>query len=107
MKLFWHKRNTSQKEIAIDPPIDKVLVGFSFEVNKKGQVVAVNAVKSLAYSYVISHLLLKTITSRNRPQRRINDDNPVVEPWTKNPWDFGNYGKEKSYSYSIGMRWLL
>ena len=42
MKLFWHKRNTSQKEIAIDPPIDKVLVGFSFEVNKKGQVVHIS-----------------------------------------------------------------
>lgn len=59
--------------------------------NEKGQVVALNAVKSLAYSYVITQIVLKTVTSRNRPQRKINDDRPAVEPFTKNPWDFGNY----------------
>jgi membrane-associated phospholipid phosphatase len=74
-------------------PIIGLYAGSLIINNKKGQVVAVNAVKSLAYSYVITQLVLKTITARNRPQRKINDDNPVVEPWTKNPWDFGNYDK--------------
>ena len=74
-------------------PIVGLYAGSLIINNRKGQVVAVNAVKSLAYSYVITQLVLKTITSRNRPQRKINDDNPVVEPWTKNPWDFGNYDK--------------
>ena len=74
-------------------PIIGLYAGSLIINNKKGQVVSVNAVKSLAYSYVITQLVLKTITSRNRPQRKINDDNPVVEPWTKNPWDFGNYDK--------------
>lgn len=74
-------------------PIVGLYAGSLLINNKKGQVVAVNAVKSLAYSYVISHLMLKTMFSRNRPQRRIHDNNPVLEPWTKNPWDFGNYGK--------------
>lgn len=72
-------------------PIIGLYAGSLIINNKKGQVVAVNAIKSLAYSYVISQIVLKTIASRNRPQRRINDDNPVEEPFTKNPWDFGNY----------------
>lgn len=72
-------------------PILGLYAGSLIINNKKGQVVAVNAIKSLAYSYVISQIALKTITSRKRPQRRLNDDNPVKEPWTKNPWDFGNY----------------
>ncbi|MBF4516206.1 phosphatase PAP2 family protein [Flavobacterium sp. ANB] len=72
-------------------PIIGLYAGSLIINNKKGQVVAVNAVKSLAYSYVITQIVLKTISSRNRPQRKINDDNPVVEPWTKNPWDFGNF----------------
>ncbi len=74
-------------------PVIGLYAGSLIINNKKGQVVALNAVKSLAYSYVISQIVLKTISSRNRPQRRINDDNPVKEPWTKDPWDFGNYDK--------------
>lgn len=74
-------------------PILGLYAGSLIINNKKGQVVSVNAMKSLAYSYVITQIVLKTIASRNRPQRKINDDNPVVEPWTKNPWDFGNYEK--------------
>ncbi|MFB9079490.1 phosphatase PAP2 family protein [Flavobacterium procerum] len=72
-------------------PIIGLYAGSLIINNEKGQVVAVNAAKSLAYSYVITQIVLKTMTSRNRPQRKINDDKPVVEPWTKNPWDFGNY----------------
>ena len=74
-------------------PVLGLYAGSLIINNKKGQVVAVNAIKSLAYSYVISQIALKTITSRKRPQRRLNDDNPVKEPWTKNPWDFGNYNQ--------------
>lgn len=72
-------------------PIVGLYAGSIIANNQKGQVVAVNAAKSLAYSYVISHLLLKTLIARNRPQRRLTDDRPVVDPWTKNPWDFGNF----------------
>lgn len=59
--------------------------------NKKGQIVAVNSIKSVAYSYVISHLLMKSVFARNRPQRQLNDNVPVTEPWTKDNWDFGNF----------------
>ena len=105
---FWHDHvepNIDYSLPKIDSPIPHVIETDSYIVypilglyagsliinNKKGQVVAVNAIKSLAYSYVISQIVLKTVTSRKRPQRRLNDDNPVKEPWTKNPWDFGNY----------------
>ncbi|MGA9638447.1 phosphatase PAP2 family protein [Flavobacterium sp.] len=59
--------------------------------NQKGQRVAVNAIKAISYSYVISHLLLKTISGRNRPQRPLNGDESAIAPWTKDNWDFGNY----------------
>jgi membrane-associated phospholipid phosphatase len=74
-------------------PIIGLYAGSLIFNNRKGQVVAANATKSLAYSYVITQIVLKTLASRNRPQRKLNDNNPVVEPWTKNPWDFGNYDK--------------
>lgn len=68
------------------------LYAGSFAINnKKGQVAAINAMKAVTYSYVISHILLKTISARNRPQRSINDDNTVIAPLTKNPWDFGDF----------------
>ncbi|GIZ08637.1 phosphatase PAP2 family protein [Flavobacterium sp. UMI-01] len=72
-------------------PILGLYAGSFIANHEKGQVVAINAVKSVAYSYVLSHLVLKTIFARHRPQRRLNDDNPVESPWTKNNWDFGNY----------------
>ncbi|MFZ4107184.1 phosphatase PAP2 family protein [Flavobacterium sp.] len=74
-------------------PIIGLYAGSLIANREKGQVVAVNAIKSISYSYIISHLFLKTLTARNRPQRPINDDRQAVEPWTKNPWDFGNYQK--------------
>lgn len=42
MKIFWRKRDTSKKEIAIDPPAQKALVGLSLEVDKKGRVVYIS-----------------------------------------------------------------
>ncbi|MDR7209983.1 phosphatase PAP2 family protein [Flavobacterium piscis] len=74
-------------------PIIGLYAGSLIINNEKGQVVAVNAIKSLAYSYVLTQVVMKSLASRNRPQRRLNDDNPVKEPWTKDPWDFGNFDK--------------
>lgn len=74
-------------------PIIGLYAGSLVINNKKGQVVAVNAIKSMAYSYVVSQIVLKSLASRNRPHRRINDDRPAKEPFTKNQWDFGNFDK--------------
>lgn len=90
-----HIKSNIPYVIGADPyivyPIIGLYAGSLIINNKKGQVVAVNAVKSLAYSYVITQIVLKSVSGRNRPQRSINDDKPVVEPWTKDPWDFGNF----------------
>lgn len=71
------------------------LVGLyagSFAINnEKGQIVAANAFKSMAYCYLINHLVLKTVFARNRPQRRLSDNQPVKAPWTKDHWDFFNF----------------
>lgn len=72
-------------------PILGLYAGSFVANNRKGQVASVNAIKAITYSYVISHLILKTITARNRPQRLLNDNNPALSPWTKDQWDFGNY----------------
>ena len=72
-------------------PIIGLYAGSVALNNKKGQTVAVNSFKSVAYSYVISHLLLKSVFARNRPQRPLNDDTSGLAPWTKDNWDFGNF----------------
>jgi membrane-associated phospholipid phosphatase len=58
---------------------------------EKGQYVAINAIKSLSYSILISHLVLKSIFARNRPYRPNRTGSKVGDYWTKDPWDFGNY----------------
>jgi membrane-associated phospholipid phosphatase len=91
---IFKKTNTSNiggDDLYIIYPIIGLYAGSLALNNKKGQIAAVNAVKAVAYSYVISHLFLKTVFARNRPQRKINDNNPAVAPWTKDPWDFGNF----------------
>lgn len=72
-------------------PVIGLYVGSLFINHKKGQEVGLNATKSIVYSYLISHIFLKTISARNRPQRKINENQQIVEPFTKNPWDFGNF----------------
>lgn len=59
--------------------------------SEKGQTAAVNSFKALAYSYVISHLVLKTIFGRQRPDPALSDGIPPESPFTSNPLDFGNF----------------
>jgi hypothetical protein len=72
-------------------PIAGLYVGSFITNSEKGQRVAVNAVKAMTYSYVISHLLIKSAFARNRPHRSLNDNLPLYPESTRNPWDFGNY----------------
>ncbi len=72
-------------------PILGLYAGSFVANDRKGQVATVNALKAISYSYVISHLILKTITARNRPQPLLNDDNQALSPFSKDQWDFGNY----------------
>ena len=83
-------------------PIVGLYAGSLLANNKKGQVVALNATKTLAYSYVISHLFMKSIFKRDRPHRKINDNEPILDNKTRNPWDFGNFQGNKLVEYNMG-----
>lgn len=83
-------------------PIFGLYAGSLVINNKKGQIAAVNAIKAVTYSYVISHLALKTIFARNRPQRSSNDNLAVEAPWTKDNWDFGNFHRIYTESKTNG-----
>ncbi len=85
--LHWLSGNNAY----ITYPLIGLYAGSFALNNKKGQIVATNAFKSMAYCFVINHVFLKTIFARNRPQRSLNDSKPAADPWTKDPWDFGNF----------------
>ncbi len=54
------------------------------------QKTGIAAAKATAYSYVISHLLLKTLTGRSRPNPALGVSPPTA-PYTDNPYDWGNF----------------
>jgi len=70
-------------------PFMGLYLGAVITNKEKGQYVALNAFKAIAYSELISQLALKTIFGRNRPNRPLNASNPPA-PWTTNNWDFFN-----------------
>ncbi len=60
--------------------------------NERGQIAAANGIKSLAYSYIISHIALKALFARNRPHRNINDNLPFNKEYhTRDNWEFGQW----------------
>lgn len=59
--------------------------------SEKGQTAVVNSFKALTYSYVISHLILKSVFGRQRPDPALSDGIPPESPFTSNPLDFGNF----------------
>ncbi|MEZ4751998.1 MAG: phosphatase PAP2 family protein [Bdellovibrionota bacterium] len=59
--------------------------------HRKGQVAASLSFKAIIYSYLYSHLLLKTLFARNRPVSRISDPATHVAPFTTNPFEFFNF----------------
>ncbi|MFI2743114.1 phosphatase PAP2 family protein [Zhouia sp. PK063] len=58
--------------------------------SSKGQRAAINSFKALSYSFVISHLALKSIFGRKRPDLTLSDGNPPEYPYTSNPLEFGH-----------------
>ena len=55
---------------------------------EKGQVAAILSTKAMVYSYLYSHLVLKSIFGRSRPCRDL--DHPQEGVYTSNPWKFGH-----------------
>jgi membrane-associated phospholipid phosphatase len=59
--------------------------------SEKGQAAAILSLKAGMYSYIYSHLVLKSIFGRSRPVRDLDHpENSTFETYTDNPWDFGN-----------------
>lgn len=56
--------------------------------SQRGQVAAVLSTKAMIYSYIYSHLFLKSIFGRSRPNPDL--DNPIGGVYTSNIFDFGN-----------------
>lgn len=70
-------------------PFMGLYLGGVITNKEKGQYVAINAFKALAYSELITQLVLKTISGRNRPWRPLDSNNPPA-PWTTDHLDFFN-----------------
>ena len=85
-------------------PIAGLYLGSFLSNHEKGQVVAVNAVKAITYSYVISHLILKSVFKRNRPIREPQNKMFPETKWTDNPWEFGNYANNQPIEFRMGPR---
>ncbi|MDG1805065.1 phosphatase PAP2 family protein [Flavicella sp.] len=80
----------SGEDAYIAYPLIGLYAGSFIVNNEKGQRAAANAIKSMAYSFVITHLALKAIMGRNRPHRSLADNEPVEYPFTRDNWDFFN-----------------
>lgn len=55
----------------------------------RAQKTGMAAAKAVAYSFVISQLLLKSVTGRNRPNPALGRA-PVASPYTDDPFDWGH-----------------
>lgn len=69
------------------------LYAGSFAANySTGQRAALNSIKALGYSYLVSQLALKTIFARQRPDPTLSiKDDPVGMEYSRNPYDFFNF----------------
>lgn len=68
------------------------LYGGSLIANyKTGQMAALNSMKALAYSYLITQVTLKTIFGRDRPDLTLSDGKPAGKGHTDDPYNFFNF----------------
>jgi len=65
--------------------------------DEKGQQVSLMAGKAMAYSVVVTHMILKPIFGRNRPSSDLASCPVVTAPYTCDPYDFGHH-----YTPNIG-----
>lgn len=68
------------------------LYGGSLAANyKTGQMAALNSMKALAYSYLITQVTLKSIFGRDRPDPTLSDGKPPRKGYTDDPYNFFNF----------------
>lgn len=79
-------------------PIISIYLGSFLSNKEKGQYAAINALKAIQYSTLITQISLKTIFGRNRPNRPLSET--ATAPFTNNNWDFFNPRKEFLFASS-------
>jgi membrane-associated phospholipid phosphatase len=68
------------------------LYGGSLAANyKTGQMAALNSMKALAYSYLITQVTLKAVFGRDRPDPTLSDGKPPKKGFTDDPYNFFNF----------------
>jgi PAP2 superfamily len=77
------------------------LAGALFN-DEKSQKAALLAGKATIYSILVSQLVLKSITGRMRPDPSLRTATADVAPYTRNPYDFGNWHSPTLGSSSAG-----
>jgi len=70
--------------------------------NEKMQESALLASKATLYSFLISHVVLKSVTARKRPIPNLSSGNGVDRDFTTNPFDFGFYHTPSFTSSAYG-----
>jgi len=76
------------------------LVGYDLRAQETG----IAATKAIVYSTLVSQLILKTITARNRPIDSLSTGRSTDSSFTSNPYDFGNFhGPVISGAYGTSM----
>ncbi|MEI6865935.1 phosphatase PAP2 family protein [Flavicella sp.] len=85
-----HMAWLSGEDAYISYPLIGLYAGSIIVNSEKGQRAAANAFKSMAYSFIISHIALKAVFGRNRPHRSLADNEAVNPPYTRDNWDFFN-----------------
>ena len=95
----------SGEDAYITYPLLGLYAGSLIANNEKGQRATANAFKSMMFSYVITHIALKSMVARLRPHPSLYDDQPAEYPYTRDHWDFGYYhpptGGQNKYGTSM------
>jgi len=81
----------SGEDAYIAYPLIGLYAGSLIANSEKGQRAAANAFKSMMFSFVITHIVLKSLVARQRPDSTLYDDQPAEYPYTQNNWAFGYY----------------
>jgi len=76
-------------------------LGIAFN-DEKSQQAALLATKASIYSIMLSHLLLKAITGRQRPVSNLSTATGDKPPFTTDPYAFGHFTKPTLGSFSGG-----
>ncbi|PVD51140.1 hypothetical protein DC498_15930 [Terrimonas sp.] len=73
-------------------PLGALYAGSLAANYKTGQRASLNSFKAMAYSYIITQIVAKSIFARQRPDLTLSNPNdPLGEEFSRNPYDFFNF----------------